>query len=67
MMVCPTLEYASTVWDPYKQTDAQLLEKVQHRAERYVWNNLSDRTPSTEQLLLDNLEWSYLEQCRLHN
>ena len=27
-MVCPTLEYASTAWDPYKQKDAHLLEKV---------------------------------------
>ena len=26
-MVCPTLEYASTVLDPYKQTDALLLKR----------------------------------------
>ena len=24
-VVCPTLEYTSTVWDPYKQKDTQLL------------------------------------------
>ena len=28
-LVRPTLEYASAVWDPYKQKDAQLFENVQ--------------------------------------
>lgn len=28
-MVRPTLEYAETVWDPYLQTQTQMLESVQ--------------------------------------
>ena len=46
-MVLPTLECASTVWDPYKQKDAQLLEKVQHQAARYACDNFRDRTLGT--------------------
>ena len=28
-LVCPQMEYAAAVWDPYYQTDIQRLEKVQ--------------------------------------
>ena len=48
-MVSPTLEYASTLWDPNKQKDTQLLERVQCRAARYACNNFTDRTPGTIQ------------------
>ena len=63
-MVHLSLEFASTAWDPHKQKDAQLLEKVQRRAARYACNNFRDRTPSTVQALL---EWNSVEQRRLHN
>jgi hypothetical protein len=33
-----TLEYASSVWDPYQQNDIHRLEMVQRRAARYVTN-----------------------------
>ena len=46
-LVRPTLEYASAVWDPYKQNDAQLLENVQRRAARYMNNNYADRSPDS--------------------
>jgi hypothetical protein len=32
----PLVEYASTVWDPYTQTDINKVEAVQRRAARYV-------------------------------
>ena len=37
-LVRPTLEYASSVWDPYQQNDIYRLEMVQRRAARYVTN-----------------------------
>lgn len=40
-MVRPTLEYASNVWDPYKQKDAQLLE-------RYIVEQQSTLTTASE-------------------
>jgi hypothetical protein len=32
----PLVEYASTIWDPYTQTDINKVEAVQRRAARYV-------------------------------
>ena len=68
-VVRPTLEYATTAWDPHKQKDAQLLEKAQRWAARYACNNFRDKTPGTIKLLLntDSLEWHSLEQHSLHN
>ena len=44
-MVQPTMEYASTSWDPYKTEDVNCLDKVQRRAARYACNNYTERTP----------------------
>ena len=38
-LVRSQLEYASTVWDPHKQNQIDLLEKVQRRAVRFVCGN----------------------------
>ena len=35
-LVCPNLEYAATVWDPYTKFNINKLEKCQHRAARLV-------------------------------
>ena len=43
-MVRPTIEYASTSWDPYKTEDVNSLDKVR-RAARYACNNYTERTP----------------------
>ena len=43
-MVRPTMEYASTSWDPYKTEDVNSLNKVR-RAARYACNNYTERTP----------------------
>jgi len=66
-MARPTLEYASSVWDPHKQKDIQLLEKVQRRAARYACNNYHDRSPGAVTRLLQQLQWDSLEQRRHHN
>jgi hypothetical protein len=44
-MVRPTMEYASSVWDPTNRKKIGNLEKVQKRAARFVFNNYTDRTP----------------------
>ena len=41
-LVRPTLEYASTVWDPYHQKDIQQLEMVQRRGARYASNRFGN-------------------------
>jgi hypothetical protein len=43
-LVRPTLEYASTVWDPYHQKDIQQLEMVQRRGAIYVSNRFGNRS-----------------------
>jgi len=35
-IVRPTLEYATAVWDPYKQEQIDLIEAVQRRAVRFI-------------------------------
>jgi hypothetical protein len=40
----PLVEYASTVWDSYTQTDINKVEAVQRRAARYVANNHRNRS-----------------------
>ena len=66
-MVRPRLEYASSVWDPHKRKDVQLLEKVQRRAARYACNSYHDRSPGAVTQLLQQLQWDSLEQRRHHN
>ena len=63
-MVRPTLEYASTVWDPYHQTHIQALEGVQRRAARFVKGNFYDRSPGCVTSMLRDLEWEPLATRR---
>jgi hypothetical protein len=39
-LVCPLVEYASTVWNPYTKTEINKIEAVQRRAARYIHVNL---------------------------
>jgi hypothetical protein len=41
-MVRPTMEYASSVWDPTNRKKIENLEKVQKRAARFVFNNYTE-------------------------
>jgi len=63
-LVRPSLEYASTVWDPYQNTLIKELEQVQRRAARFVFNNYQDTSPGCVTSLLDKLQWEPLEQRR---
>ena len=61
-LVRPTIEYASSVWDPYKQTEIDLLEKTQRRAARFVSNR--HRNTSSVSDMLETLEWPTLQERR---
>ena len=58
------MEYASTVWDPYRQKHIKALEQVQRRAARYACNNYTDRTPVCVTPMTRNLQWDTLEERR---
>ena len=62
-LVQPHHEYASAVWDPYRQCHINKIEMVQRRAARFVTSNYS-REPGTVTHTLQNLGWPTLETCR---
>ena len=61
-LVRPTVEYASTVWDPYTKHNRDRLEMVQCRAARYVLHRY-EKTASIKEML-EQLDWETLEQRR---
>ena len=61
ILVRPKLEYAAPIWHPYNETKTKKVEKVQKTAARWVcrrWHN-------TSSVMLDELDWSSLEDRRL--
>ena len=60
-MICPVMEYAAVVWDPYYQSDIQQLENVQHRAARWVLNDFIRYSSVTH--MLHQLSWPSLQVC----
>ena len=63
MLVRPILEYATQVWDPHQQNLIYKLEMVQRRAARWVQSDYSVKSSVTT-AMLDNLNWTTLEQRR---
>ena len=63
-MVRPTMEYASTAWDPYKVDDINCLDKVQRRAARFVCSEYTDRTPGCVTSMINKLGWEQLQARR---
>ena len=66
-MVRPTLEYASTCWDPHTKDLIEDIEQVQKRAERFVYNNCRSVEPGCVTNMLDTLNWEPLSQRRVKN
>jgi hypothetical protein len=64
-LVRPTLEYASSVWDPYQQNDIHWLEMVQRRAARYFTNRYHNT--SSVSSMIEKIEWTTLEERRKHS
>ena len=62
-IVRPTLEYCSSVWDPYHQKDIDKIENVQRQAARFVANNYS-KTPGTVSNIIQDLKWNSLQSRR---
>ena len=61
-LVRPSVEYASTVLDPYEQNNIQKIEMVQRRAARYVTNKHGNRSSVVD--MISNLQWKPLETRR---
>ena len=61
-LVCPNLEYCSTVWSPYTSQANHKIEMVQRRAVRYETIRCSNTSSVTD--MLENLNWGTLETRR---
>ena len=62
-IVRPTMEYCSTVWDPYTKTQSETLEKVQRRAARWATGKLFDKSSVSD--MKRDLGWRDLNQRRV--
>jgi hypothetical protein len=63
VLVRPKLEYANTVWAPYRKSDKSTVEKVQRRAARFVTGRHRNRSSVSD--MLEQLGWESLEQRAL--
>ena len=61
-LIRPQLEYYSSVWDPYHQTDKATLERVQRSAARFVTGDYKRESSVTT--MINNLGWKSLEERR---
>jgi hypothetical protein len=61
-MLCPHLEYASSVWNPFRKCHINALEMVQRKAARFATSNYT-RKPGTV-TTIQNLGWQTLENRR---
>ena len=65
MVIRPSVEYCSAVWDPYTNEHILKIGKIQRRAARLVCNNYDWRQIVTE--LIQKLEWDMLSTRRKIN
>lgn len=61
-LVRPTVEYASSVWDPHTEKQIHTIEKVQRRAARFVLNRHRNTSSVTD--MLSQLQWQTLQDRR---
>ena len=64
-LIRPALEYASSSWNPYTDTDIKRLEQIQNNAARFVCNDYNIATSTAS--LVKSLGWDTLEHRRLFN
>ena len=64
-LVRPTLEYASSSWNPYTDTDIKRLEQIQKKAVCFLCNDYDIATSTSS--LVKPLGWDTLEHGRLFN
>ena len=65
ILVRPSLEYSSSSWNPYTDTDIKRLEQIQKNAARFVCNDYNIATSTFS--LVKSLGWDTLEHKRLFN
>ena len=63
-LVCPVLEYGSSVWDSYTLGIQEKLENVQNRAARFVTRK-NTREEVSVTGILGQLKWESLEKRRI--
>ncbi|KAK7095475.1 hypothetical protein V1264_006874 [Littorina saxatilis] len=63
-LVRSTLEYAAVVWDPHLKQDIERLERVQHRAARFITKDYKSREPGFVTKMLKDLELTTLQERR---
>ena len=61
-MIRPILEYASAIWSPYTQRNIDLVEAVQRRSVRFIFNNYSPYASVTE--MLERIDFKTLAERR---
>ena len=55
ILVRPTLEYSSSSWNPYTDTEIKRLEQIQKNAARFVCNDYNIATSTSS--LVKSLGW----------
>ena len=73
-LVRPTLEYASTIWDPHCKKNIDKLQSIQRRAARSVFNDWTrpgfndsirfEATHGSPTVMQQQLKWSSLQERR---
>ena len=63
IIVRPTLEYCSSVWDPYYKQHYKTVEKVQKRAARWVTGTYHNKSSVSD--MMHRLGWRGLKQRRV--
>ncbi|KAK2177906.1 hypothetical protein NP493_572g00000 [Ridgeia piscesae] len=58
------LEYGAILWDPYHRGDIDKLEKIQHRAARFITGVYHSRHPGSVTTMLTNINLNTLDNRR---
>ena len=66
-LVRSTLEYGSSIWDPYLQKDINCIEKIQRQAGRFIKKDYRSREDGCVTNMLRDLELHSLQQRREFN
>ena len=64
-LIRPSLEYASSLWNPYTDTDIKRLEQIRKNVARFVCKGYNIATSTST--LVKSLGWDTLEHRRLFN
>ena len=63
-LVRSTLEYGAIIWDSYYKSDIERLERLQHRAARFITQDYFSRNPGCVTSMLNDLKLPTLQERR---